>query len=501
MQNNIRFIRSGLFVARSVCSPPDITYSVQTDITTRYYSVLAESAGVVRYPPAIGRAMAAHAENFAGVALPTIDNVAFVAPVPQKIAKSVPTQPLSNNQQLAMQQLNITPYAAEGTSDAQYIADPQFNNLIIKLGTGQGKTRLIGHIINAIGRKAIVVVNQISLVKQTVAELSLLLPGTVIGFYYGAKQKQGDIIVATHKSLCIAKTAGFKFGKTIVSYRTFAAEIGTICYDEIHAYCTPKYWHLFEFGVDNMIGFSATPENSPHIMRAIMAVGPIIDIEALPGYDNTICRFTLAVTFMEYKARKYIAGEERNGRLDYHALMGHIRADSYRAEMIVGLCRSLIRTGAVIFVFSSVREYAIKLRRMFEKHSIDDPNVCAADYVPGESVLLIGDTAEAKQDVIMEAARTAAVVIFTTYGYADTGLNISRANTCILAEPRNANMIQRTGRIMRADGVGEFRNVYDIIDVRTPLKNQYKKRLPAYNARGAEFVLTRVSAKAGEYAR
>lgn len=68
---------------------------------------------------------------------------------------------------------------------------------------------------------------------------------------------------------------------------------------------------------------------------------------------------------------------------------------------------------------------------------------------------------------------------------------------CILAEPRNANMIQRTGRIMRADGSGEFRAVYDIIDVRTPLKSQYKKRIPAYVARNAVFTTTRVSADAG----
>ena len=234
-----------------------------------------------------------------------------------------------------------------------------------------------------------------------------------------------------------------------------------------------------------MIGFSATPEQCPHILRAVAAVGPIIDIAQLPGYNKGICKFALTVTFVEYSAPAFIHAEERNNRLDYHALMTAIRADTKRAEMIIRLCRKLIATGAVIFVFCCVRDYAIGLRRLFESHE--------RDYEPADSVLLIGDTPEDIQDRIMAAAKTTARVIFTTYGYSDTGLSISRANTCILAEPRNSNMIQRTGRIMRADGVGEFRNVYDIIDTKTPIKNQYKKRMPAYNERAAEFVVIKMS--------
>ena len=328
--------------------------------------------------------------------------------------------------------------------------------------------------------------NQISLIKQTSAELKDLLPGITIGHYYGAKQLDGDVVITTHKSLCAAKLKGrFKFGKTEIVYREFIAAIGTICYDEIHTYCTPKYWHIFEIGADNMIGFSATPEQCPHIPRAVAAVGPIIDIAKMPGYDAGVCNFALTVTFIEYGAPEFIHAEERNNRLDYHALMTAIRADTKRADMIIRLCRKLIATGAVIFVFCCVREYAIGLRRMFEGHE--------NDYEPADSVLLIGDTPEDVQDRIMAAAKTTARVIFTTYGYSDTGLSISRANTCVLAEPRNSNMIQRTGRIMRADGIGEFRNVYDIIDTRTPIKNQYKKRMPAYNARAADFVVVKAA--------
>ena len=507
-----KFIRSGVFLPKCDYVPPTLMYGVTTDIRTVYYNILAESAGVVRYPAALGRAILAGGTTFNDVVLPAFPPIPYFAPVAKNIPQSVPTCALSRNQTLALAALNIRPGQPEPTSAASTILPgppertgtiavavavatdrPVLINNIIKLGTGQGKTRLIGWIINTLGRKAIVVVNQISLVKQTVAELSALLPATSVGFYYGAKQKDGDIMVATHKSLCIAKLGGFKFGKTVVAYKDFAADIGTICYDEVHAYCTPKYWHLFEFGADNMIGFSATPENSPHILRAVAAVGPIVDIEKHPDFDRSVCNYTLTVNFIEYKAPAYIAGEERNGRLDYARLMTRIRADTARADMIVALCRRLIDTGGVIFVFSSVRDYAIKLRRMFECTPVDVPDLGVGDYTPGDSVLLIGDTAEARQDVIMAAARATARVIFTTYGYADTGLNISRANMCILAEPRNANMIQRTGRIMRADGSGEFRAVYDIIDVRTPLKSQYKKRIPAYVTRNAVFTTTRVS--------
>ena len=467
-------------------APPHITYKHMLDTRTIYYNLLAETNDIVRYPIAIGRQILSTACVFNDIVLPAYKPITYYAPLPRNISTSVPTSPLSTNQQLALDSLNLRRDTREYSREAVYTENPVLTNAIIKLGTGQGKTRLIGHAINAIGKKALIIVGQISLIKQTIAELTTLLPTTTIGYYYGAKQLDGDIVVITHKSMCAAKKNGqFKFGKTTTVYRDFIAAIGTICYDEIHTYCTPKYWHIFDIGVDHMIGFSATPEQCPHILRAVAAVGPIIDIAQLPGYNKGICKFALTVTFVEYSAPAFIHAEERNNRLDYHALMTAIRADTKRAEMIIRLCRKLIATGAVIFVFCCVRDYAIGLRRLFESHE--------RDYEPADSVLLIGDTPEDIQDRIMAAAKTTARVIFTTYGYSDTGLSISRANTCILAEPRNSNMIQRTGRIMRADGVGEFRNVYDIIDTKTPIKNQYKKRMPAYNERAAEFVVIKMS--------
>lgn len=489
-----KFIRGGLFMSRDEYSPPKLVYSHTRETYTVYYNLLAETNGIIKYPAALGRSMLLRDVAVNNIVLPKCPPMVYLAPLPRNILKSPVMSPLSANQTLAINVLNIIPDTREYSREPVRTETPHLINAIIKLGTGQGKTRLIGAIINNIGKKAIIVVNQIALVKQTVAELSTLLPAISIGFYYGAKQHPGDILVTTHKSLCLAKLNGyFKFGKTQVVYREFISEIGTICYDEIHTYCTPKYWHIFEIGADNMIGFSATPEQCPHIMRAIVSVGDIIDIAAFPGYDRDVCKFALTVTFVEYAAKMFIVGEERNNRLDYHALMTHIRADTRRANMIIGLCRKLVADGAVIFVFCCVREYAIKLRRLYAGIESDDA-LGLRDYNTGESVadtsvLLIGDTPEDIQDKIMAVARTTAQVIFTTYGYSDTGLNISRANTCVLAEPRNSNMIQRTGRIMRADGCGDFRNVYDIIDTKTPIKNQYKKRLPAYNERCADFVV------------
>lgn len=487
-----KFLRNGLFVPRDEYTPPAITYKHVIDTRNIYYNLLAETNNVVKYPIAIGRQMVESASVFADVPLPHYRHIDYYAPLPQNIPTSTLTSELSTNQQLAATALNLRRDVREYSRTPVHTPAPILTNAIIKLGTGQGKTRLIGHVINALGKKALIIVGQISLIKQTIAELKLLLPATTIGHYYGAKQANGDIVVITHKSLCAAKKNGqFKFGKMLVAYLDFIAEIGTICYDEIHTYCTPKYWHIFDIGVDNMIGFSATPEQCPHIVRAVAAVGPIIDIAKLPGYDSGICKFALTVTFIEYSAPEFIHAEERNNRLDYHALMSAIRADTKRTAMIVQLCRKLIANGAVIFVFCCVREYAIGLRRLFEGHE--------NDYEPADSVLLIGDTPEDVQDRIMEAAKTTARVIFTTYGYSDTGLSISRANTCILAEPRNSNMIQRTGRIMRADGTGDFRNVYDIIDAKTPIKNQYKKRIPAYNERAAAFVVVKGTKVASVY--
>jgi hypothetical protein len=85
----------------------------------------------------------------------------------------------------------------------------------------------------------------------------------------------------------------------------------------------------------------------------------------------------------------------------------------------------------------------------------------------------------------LEETRANANIILTTYGYGGTGISINRATAILFLTSRKAKMKQILARILRRGSDTTIRRqVRDIVDVRTPLQHQVKKRMIAYELYG-----------------
>ena len=73
-------------------------------------------------------------------------------------------------------------------------------------------------------------------------------------------------------------------------------------------------------------------------------------------------------------------------------------------------------------------------------------------------------------------------IILTTYQYMGTGKSIPKMDAIIYATPRKSKSRQFTNRIFRLGSNYDIeRQIYDIVDWRTIVKNQWYKRKKYYN--------------------
>ena len=82
----------------------------------------------------------------------------------------------------------------------------------------------------------------------------------------------------------------------------------------------------------------------------------------------------------------------------------------------------------------------------------------------------------------MIKAEKKASIILTTYQFMGTGKSIPKMNAIVYATPRKSKSRQFTNRIFRLGSNYEIeRQIYDIVDWRTIVKNQWYRRKKYYD--------------------
>ena len=94
----------------------------------------------------------------------------------------------------------------------------------------------------------------------------------------------------------------------------------------------------------------------------------------------------------------------------------------------------------------------------------------------------------------MELAKEKKTVILSTYQYMATGTSIPKMNCLILATPRKSKIRQIVGRIFRLGSDYDItRQIIDIVDFKTGLKNQWYGRAKYYNEQKYSIEVRKVS--------
>ena len=305
-----------------------------------------------------------------------------------------------------------------------------------------------------------------------------------IGYYYGKKKKDGDVVIHIINS---AVSNEFKIDKTTtLNPIQYWNQFGFVVFDECHLYANKFCGEIFKRAqTPYMLGLSATPDENINKFDKIVwwGIGPVLDAKKISGYQSTDAQFTGQVfRIMYYGEPKYtkLLKNEKTDMISIAETISMICDDDSRSRVVIKCIKECLDRGLFTYVFADRRNYLEKLQNMLIvecKEMKGATNIVANNT---DFMRVVGGT---KNEVLALAAKESKV-IFTTYQYMGTGKSIIKMNALILATPRKSKMKQYIKRIFRlgSDTTIE-RHIYDIVDMKTVLKNQWYTRCTYYNSK------------------
>jgi hypothetical protein len=352
---------------------------------------------------------------------------------------------------------------------ARWILDNIFNServqsgnsgCILKLQAGAGKTFVSLYIASVIGKKTLIVVPRLSLLKQWKDIIKLYLKGWTVGEFHGTKKTDGDIVIAVTNSVALSDTEKFN-------------EFGLTIFDEVHMYagCGMVQDALVYGQTSRILALSATPLLRPDGFdaSAVELCGEIVDAANIENVQLDNIKFSVCVHTYKYSGPpthiKHITNSFNV--VNAHAMARQVAGDPYRMMMIVSIVQQLLQQNHHIYLFSVHRNVCECVAEVVRK------------YLNIPVTVLFGG-AIAKD---MEEAKTA-TVIATTYLFSGTGLSFTDKTAIVFVTPRVANLVQTTRRICRLGGPPPTfqRQIIDIVDIKTSMKNQAYRRKNIYNS-------------------
>lgn len=396
------------------------------------------------------------------------------------------TGKLTDNQQL------ISDYIMRNIYTDQRVACGSAG-LILDLEAGQGKSYLAAYLMSVIKKKTIIVVHSTNMIEQWSKVLINCFPNISIGYYYTKKKKIGDVMLMVVDSAC---RSSFIFKNKVTKIITeinaieFYNNYGFVIYDECHEYCNQHDAKAFRTAqAPYVLGLSATPDENINKFDTLVwwEIGPILCAEDLPGYRATTNDFKATVHRMMYYGSpdytRSIILNIVNGKTDITSnseTISMICSDENRSRLVIKCVLECLKKNLYTYVFAERREYLELLRSMLieemQGNQPDDLSAIVTDE--NDFIRLVGGSKSNE----LEVAEVKSKVIFTTYQFGGTGRSIIKMNGLVLATPRKSKMKQYIKRIFRLGSDASIeRHIYDIVDQKLKLKNQWPIRKKYYD--------------------
>ncbi len=353
--------------------------------------------------------------------------------------------------------------------------------VIINLQAGYGKTYLSMNLIAQLQLRTLIVVHNKTILKQWRDLLIAKFPNNNIACYYGENKEFGDIVIGVINSLILPEIKGFS------SPQDFYNKFDVIIFDECHEYCASGRSKIFNYQCPYMIGLSATPEERNDNLGKIIKwnIGPILEAEKIDGYTTENIPFRGNVIKVKYCGPDKFTRTIVNKKLETISatkMIEQFTMDFNRTKLIAELTMEHYKKGYNIFVFADRRDYLEIINIHLQKIHINGEMLTNDDEL--KSIKLMGGSTENEMRDAIESKR----IILTTYAYMGTGCSIPKMNCIILATPRRTKSRQIINRIFRlGSDYSIVRQIIDIIDWKTPLKNQYYERAKYYKSQNFTF--------------
>jgi len=343
-------------------------------------------------------------------------------------------------------------------------ADRGLASGVLNLQAGAGKTFVAAGLIAALGVKTLYITILNHLAKQARDDFKSMLTNP---------ESVDIMIINSALKLPMEQFRNYSF----------------IIFDEIHTMCSEKRQQIFwRAQAKYCLGMSATTANREDMFDEIYYkhLGRPVLATSIPGFDYRSADFKLHIKFIKYHgSSKYTKNlkHESTGKVFVHYMYKQFMSDPVRMKLI---CDEINKLYAIpsrcIYVFAEEREHLQEIIRVYKESRIamqaqmpdmellDDKHV--GYFVGG---LPVEDITKIKLN---------ARIVFTTYNLSMTGTSWTKMNAMVLATSRKKGMEQLVGRIMRQGSDQNIpRVVVDIVDMRTCLCKQMKKRKREYKLR------------------
>jgi superfamily II DNA or RNA helicase len=347
--------------------------------------------------------------------------------------------------------------------------------LILNLEAGQGKTYVAMALMSRLSVKTLIVVHNTTMLSQWAELLKECFPSLEIGYYYGKKKQKGDVTICVINSLtCSKNPLIFSDGTPFLD---FLSGVGFCVFDECHEYCSKKRRTVFDKCQSMyMLGLSATPEERLDKLDNVIKwnIGPV-----LKASDITEYKTGGEVLFKGHVSMIKYYGPEEYTRPIYNMALEMISVplmieqlvnDPYRTNIILEYAEKYAAKGMNIFIFADRRSYL----ETIEKNLNTKCQYMTKDL---DTITVMGGS----KDADMKRAKERCNIILSTYQFISTGTSIPKMNCVILATPRKTKSRQFINRIFRLGGDNNIeREIVDIVDMRTCMKNQWYARKKYY---------------------
>lgn len=375
---------------------------------------------------------------------------------------------------------------------------------LLDLGAGRGKTMVSAGLISRIKRKTIYIVPNKPLAIQAYKDMVIGLDGVSIGIfsskdyldeiqkYKPKKNKQNtrdNVAKPVKKSRKKRKIPPPKYPDILIIVINSALlhnwifdSYSMMILDEVHTYCSPQRRQIFKYCLPIMFGMSATTAENEKGLDVIatkeLAFGGILYGEQVSAQKD-VPKFTCDVEIIKYYGPDEYSKalcHESTGILFTDYMHNQAIADPYRMALVLDELKKLYEWRGpnnerhLIYVFC---EKLDPLDQTFEQLKA----IYGEDLAIPEFKSLTGGASESH----LAQTRESASIILTTYGYGGTGISVNRATAILFLTSRKAKMKQILARILRrGSDLSIRRQIRDIVDIRTPLQHQLKKRMIAY---------------------
>ena len=364
----------------------------------------------------------------------------------------------------------------------------------LKMDTGLGKTRVGCGIVEQFKEPTLIVVPTEAIAEQWIDEFSECYPNIKSVIYHNipkASKKKAPTPLSHDVIVIIINTFRMKTSD-------FMGGFGVVIIDEVHechSLCNSKIFWLCQTNV--VLGLSATPAERPDGLDKFvnLHLGDVIDSNNIPGFDIKNVSFKGEVRAIKYYGNPNFTENitTPSGTISAILTINHLIMDPSRTELIacevkrlynlhesenkeelgLGEMNGKIRRHG-IFIFAELREMLPILKKAILSKINDYIYVPELDDDKNISVLRGGVDKKT-----VTKAKTSQIVL-TTYGFSRRGISLTDMTALVLTTPRKGSL-QVIGRILRR-GSDEsiIRQIVDIIDMRTGLKNQFNDRKKKY---------------------